>query len=57
MEKKVDAIYDQDSRRYHRFLIDSNAEGIVGNIYVSKEKPVPDEIIIQLKTKGDKNGK
>jgi len=52
MEKKVVATYDQDSKRYHRFLIDSG-QGITGTIYVPKDKAVPDCLIVTLKTKGE----
>lgn len=33
---KLVAYYDRDSKRFHRFLIDANELGIVGNIYVPK---------------------
>ena len=50
MENKLVAIYDQDSKRYHRFKIDES-QGLTGTIYVSKDKPVPDTVTIFLKTK------
>jgi len=38
--------YEQDSKRYHRFKIEAK-EGIVGNIYISKDMdPLPDRIIL-----------
>ena len=53
MEKELVATYDSDSKRYHRFLIDGS-QGIIGTIYVSKDKEIPDSITISLKTKGEK---
>ena len=50
MEKELIAIYDKDSRKYHRFLIAEN-QGVTGSIYVSKATAVPDTIIVTLKTK------
>jgi hypothetical protein len=52
MEKELIAIYDSDSKRYHRFLIDQG-QGITGTIYISKDMKVPDSVTIQLKTKGE----
>lgn len=52
METQITAIYDSDSKRYHRFLIDGG-QGITGTIYVPKDMKVPDGVTIQLKTKGE----
>jgi hypothetical protein len=49
MEKELIAIYDRDSKRYHRFLIDGG-KGITGTIYIPKDMKVPDSVTIQLKT-------
>jgi len=51
-EKKaaVTARYDQDSKRYHRYLIEEG-QGIVGNIYISKDSDIPKEIVIKLRSK------
>ena len=38
---KLIAYYDRDSKRFHRFLIDANEWGIVGNIYVPKGTTSP----------------
>lgn len=47
----VTATYDQDSKRYHRYLIDAGQE-VVGNIYISKDvKAVPEELTIKLRVK------
>ena len=37
--------YEKDSKRYHRFKIESK-EGIVGNLYVPKDGAIPDRIIL-----------
>ncbi len=52
MEKKkeITATFDQDSKRYHRYLIDEG-QGVVGTIYIPKEKEIPKEVIIRLKVK------
>jgi hypothetical protein len=41
--------YEQDSKRYHRFKIETN-EGIIGNIYVPKNRdgaPMPIKLILE----------
>ena len=41
--------YEQDSKRYHRFKIETD-EGIVGTVYVPKEKdgaPMPKKLILE----------
>lgn len=50
---KITASYDQDSKRYHRFIIDGG-QAVVGNIYIPKGEDIPDEITISLKTPGEK---
>jgi hypothetical protein len=48
---ELSARYDADTKRTHRFLIES-AEGVNGTIYVSKEsRPLPKRVVIQLKVK------
>ena len=47
---EITASYDQDSKRYHRYVIDEG-QGIVGNIYVPKEKEIPKELKITLRVK------
>ncbi|MBW1689536.1 MAG: hypothetical protein JRF35_03785 [Deltaproteobacteria bacterium] len=38
--------YEQDSKRYHRFRIESES-GVVGTIYIPKDmEPLPDRIIL-----------
>ena len=53
MEVKIDAKFDDDTKRMHRFLLKPNQYGIVGTIYVGKDSQVPDTIIIELKTLSD----
>jgi len=47
--KRITATFDQDSKRYHRFIIDEG-QGLVGNIYVPRGQDVPGEIVIALRT-------
>lgn len=48
---KVAAFYDADSKRYHRFLIDANEWGIVGNVYVPKgADPIPARVEVSIGT-------
>ena len=49
-KKEIIASYDQDSKRYHRYVIDEGQE-IVGNIYVPKGKEIPKELKITLRVK------
>jgi hypothetical protein len=49
-EKKLTATYDQDSKRYHRYVIDEG-QGIVGNIYIPKNSEIPKELTIKLRVK------
>lgn len=49
-KKEITASYDQDSKRYHRYVIDEG-QGIVGNIYVPKGREIPKELTIKLKVK------
>lgn len=38
---------EQDSKRYHRFQIETK-EGIVGTVYVPKDmQPLPDRVVLQ----------
>ena len=52
MGKEITATYERDSKRFHRYLIDLN-QGITGVIYMPKNEPVPDTVIIRLKSKGE----
>jgi hypothetical protein len=54
MKTEIIAIYNQDSKRYHRFLIDGGQEEITGTIYIPKGKEVPEKIVVLLKTAGGK---
>ncbi len=43
--------YEQDSKRFHRFQIETDC-GIVGTVYVSKnKKAIPERIILDIATK------
>ena len=50
MSKTITATYDQDSKRYHRYIIDEG-QGIVGNIYIPKNSEIPKELTISLRVK------
>ena len=52
-EKQLTAVFDADTKRTHRFLID-DSDGIRGSIYVPKDKAVPNTIVIHLRTKAQK---
>jgi hypothetical protein len=48
-EKEVKGVfrYEQDSKRYHRFKIETDA-GIVGTVYVPKDKQsMPKKLILE----------
>jgi hypothetical protein len=51
MEIETTATFDQDSKRFHRFMIDEG-EGVTGSIYIPKGKQIPERVLIQLKTAG-----
>ena len=53
-KKEITASYDQDSKRYHRYVID-DGQGIVGNIYVPKGKEIPKQVLIKLRVKEKTN--
>jgi hypothetical protein len=41
--------YEQDSKRYHRFQIETNV-GVVGTVYIPKERqgaPMPKRLILE----------
>lgn len=49
-EKQLTATFDQDSKRFHRYIIDEG-QGIVGNIYIPKASDIPEQLTIRLKVK------
>ena len=50
--EKIVARYDDDSKRFHRFIIEEG-QPVVGTIYLPKGGQIPDEITVVLKTKND----
>ena len=45
--------YDKDSKRYHRFQIETESE-VTGTVYVPKEmKPIPRKLILEYAGKDD----
>ena len=54
---KVAAFYEQDSKRFHRFLIDNNEWGIVGHVYVPKgADPMPAKVEVSIEGSPPKKG-
>jgi len=50
---EVKAIFDRDTRRYHRFLIDE--EEIKGTIYFLRDgEGIPDKLTVSLETSREK---
>ena len=49
-KKERTATFDQDSKRYHRYVVDEG-QGIVGTIYIPKGKEIPEEVIVKLRVK------
>ena len=47
-EIKGKFIYEQDSKHYQRFKIETQTNGaIVGSLYVQKDRDLPDKIILE----------
>lgn len=47
------ARYDRDTKRMHRYLVESE-HGIAGSIYINKSAhPLPKRIVLELKNKAD----
>ena len=45
--------YQQDSKRYHRFQIETE-EGVVGTVYLPKDlQPLPKKIVLEYAGKSD----
>ena len=52
-EAKGVLIFDQDSKRFHRFRIEGEG-GIVGNVYVTKDcDGTPEKIVLDYKKAGE----
>ena len=48
---EITATFDDDSKRFHRFIIDEG-QGIAGSIYVPKDSQgIPEFVNIRLRTK------
>lgn len=48
---EITASYEKDSKRFFRYLVDTNDQGIVGTLYMSKEKDPVDEISLSFNHK------
>ncbi|MCJ7540845.1 MAG: hypothetical protein MUO88_14410, partial [Desulfobacterales bacterium] len=55
MEKEIKGkfLFDQKSKRFHRFQIVTNA-GIVGSIYIPKNSEIPERLILEHEGEKDK---
>jgi len=52
---EVKAFFDKDTRRFHRFLIDT--EEIKGTIYFARDgESIPDKLTIALETSRERTG-
>jgi len=52
---EVKPLFDKDTRRYHRFLIDT--EEIKGTIYFARDgEEIPDKLTISLETSKGRTG-
>ena len=50
---EITARFDGDTKRTHRYIIESK-DGVAGSIYVSKEtSPLPKTLVVTMKTKTD----
>ena len=49
---EVKAVYERDTKRYHRFNIES--EEVTGVVYVKKDADLPREVRVRLTVEGDK---
>jgi len=49
---EVKAVYERDTKRYHRFNIES--EEVTGVVYVKRNAELPREVRVKLTVEGDK---
>ena len=42
----INCHYEKESKRFKRYSIDENDAGIVGTVYVPKEKAAPEQITV-----------
>jgi len=49
---EVKAVYERDTKRYHRFNIES--EEVTGVVYVKRDADLPREVRVRLTVEGDK---
>ena len=45
---KLTASYEKDSKRYRRYRVDDNEAGILGTLYVAKDKTAPEKVTIAI---------
>lgn len=51
---EVKAVYERDTKRYHRFNIESESEEVTGVVYVRRDAELPREVRVKLTVEGDK---
>jgi len=49
---EVKAVYERDTKRYHRFNIESKE--VTGVVYVKRNAELPREVRVKLTVEGDK---
>ena len=56
-ERQGKMAYEQDSKRFHRFRIETEA-GITGSIYIPKDlKPMPKRLVLDYQAAAQPDGK
>jgi len=45
---EVTAVYEQDSKRFHRYRIIEGLGGVTGSLYLSKNGDIPQKVVISI---------
>ncbi len=53
---EIQAVFDQDSKRFHRFTI-TGGQAVSGSIYIPKGSKIPDLLTIRLLSEGENQKK
>jgi hypothetical protein len=48
VNKIIRAVYEKDSKRYYRYIVQENELGIVGTLYQPKDKKHVEEVTLQF---------
>lgn len=52
MSTKLTATYNQKSKQYHRYIIDTDEDAVIaGKICVRKDQEIPKDVMIRLRVK------